>query len=137
MIALAMLAVPLQISVLLHGNGKIPARPTSYNSCSVDSSREIFSARLVSGYTIPGLSVTRGLIAPIRDLLAPSSLLHRNDTTESQFSLPLVEVFLCPNSPAIPHIWNTLKLFFNSTTFLDKQLAHLSRQICDNYMIWL
>jgi hypothetical protein len=94
--------LPLLIAVLLHGNGKIPAGPTNKSkSSSAGSSREIFGARLVSGYTIPGLSATRGLIAPVRDLLAPSLLLHRNDTTESQFSLPLCWVFVCPNSTPI------------------------------------
>jgi hypothetical protein len=84
--------------VLLHGNGKDPAGPTIYISCSDGSSGEIFGARLISGYTIPGLSTTSGLIAPMRDLLAPSLLLHRHNTTEGQFSLPFVEVFLCPDS---------------------------------------
>jgi len=55
---------------------------------SVDSSRVIFSARLVSGYTIPEFSMTRGLISPMRDLLALSLLLQRYDTTEGRFSLP-------------------------------------------------
>jgi len=58
---------------------------------SVGSSRVIFSARLVSGYTIPGLSVTNGQLVPIRDLLALSLLLQRNNTTDSQFSLPFVD----------------------------------------------
>jgi hypothetical protein len=78
----------LSISVLLHGNGKVPARPTIYLSFSVGSSKVIFSARLVSGYTIPEFSVTRGLISPIRDLLALSLLLQRYNTTEGRFSLP-------------------------------------------------
>jgi len=49
---------------------------------SAGSSRVIFSARLVSGYTIPEFSMTRGLISPMRDLLALSLLLQRNNTTE-------------------------------------------------------
>jgi hypothetical protein len=44
----------------------------------------IFSPRLVSGYSIPGLSATRRLA---RGLLAPSLSLHRYDTTVDQFSL--------------------------------------------------
>ncbi len=43
----------------------------------------IFSARLVSGYTIPGFSATSGPTKPLRDLLAPSWPLHRNITTEN------------------------------------------------------
>ena len=85
----------------LHGNGKVPARPTIYISFSVGSSRVIFSARLVSGYTIPEFSMTRRLISLMRDLLALSMLLHCHNTTEGQFSLPLVEVLLCPDSIAI------------------------------------
>ncbi len=78
----------LSISMLLHGNGKFPAGPTIYTSCSAGSSRVIFGARLASGYTFPGLSTTRGLIAPMRDLLALSLLLQRYNTTEGRFSLP-------------------------------------------------
>jgi len=78
----------LSISVLLHGNGKVPARPTNLGSFSVGSSRVIFGTRLVSGYTIPEFSVTRGLIPPMRDLLALSLLLQRYNTTEGRFSLP-------------------------------------------------
>ncbi len=78
-----MSVMPLWISEFLHGNGKVPARSTIYHLCSAGSSGEIFSTRLVSGCTIPGLSATRGLIAPMRDLLAPSLLLQRNNITES------------------------------------------------------
>ncbi len=78
----------LSISVHLHGNGKVPARPTIYISFSVGSSRVIFSARLVSGYTIPEFSVTSGPDLPMRDLLALSLLLQRYNTTEDRLSLP-------------------------------------------------
>jgi hypothetical protein len=74
----------------LHGNGKVPATPTIYISFSVGSSRVIFSARLVSGYTIPEFSVTSGPILPIRDLLALSWLLQSHHTTEGRFSLLLL-----------------------------------------------
>lgn len=74
--------------MLLHGNGKVPARPTNLEGFSAGSSRVIFSTRLVIGYTIPEFSATSGLISPMRDLLAPSLLLQRYNTTEGWFRLP-------------------------------------------------
>jgi len=47
----------------------------------------IFSARLVSGYTIPRTLYDERAYLPMRDLLVLSLLLHRNNTTEGQFSL--------------------------------------------------
>ncbi len=72
-------STPLQISGLLHGNGKVPARPTSGECCSAGGSGVIFSTRLVSDCTFSGLSATSGYV--VRDLLAPSLPLQRNNTT--------------------------------------------------------
>src|SRR5690348_18127559 len=50
--------------LLLRGNGKNPSCPTMCNTFSAGSSRVIFSQRLVSGYTNPGLSLTRRYMHP-------------------------------------------------------------------------
>jgi hypothetical protein len=55
---------------------------------------------------------------PMRDLLAPSLPLHRNNITLRQFSLPLCWEFLCPNSTAILHTWRGVQLWLRGPTHL-------------------
>jgi hypothetical protein len=78
----------------------------------------IFSVRLVFGYTVPEFSLTRGHISPIRDLLALSLLLQRNNTTDGRISLALVEV-ACTNFNAFLHTLTCFKDEYQSDTICN------------------